>query len=95
MGRPKLYADAAAKNRAYRKRLAAQTVRVDRRRWAALEEQVNQLAEAVAEARRAGSPVARQIVGASSATIIDSLTAWFTKPQAASADPEMPPDEGG
>lgn len=78
MGRPKLYEDAAAKHRAYRKRLEEETVRVDRRRWAALEESVNRLAAAVAEARRAGCPVANEIVGCSTDTVLHSLTAWFT-----------------
>jgi len=77
MGRPKLYADAAAKQRAYRARLEAETMRVDRRRWAALEAQVERLAEAVEQARRAGCPVAGQIRGAASTTIMDFLTEWF------------------
>ena len=47
MGRPKLYADAAAKHRAYRQRLADETMRVDRRAWAMLEGGANQLAAAV------------------------------------------------
>lgn len=78
MGRPKLYADAAAKHRAYRKRLEAETVRVDRRAWAQLEESANRLALAVIEARVAGCPVARETVGASTYTVLDSLTQWFT-----------------
>lgn len=77
MGRPKVYADAAAKQRAYRARLAAEMVLVNRRRWAALEAQVERLGEAVEQARRAGCPIARQIRGAASTTIMDFLTEWF------------------
>lgn len=77
MGRPKLYADAAAKHRAYRKRLAAETKRVDRRAWALLEEGANGLAQALIDARAAGHPAAQGIVGASTYTILDSLTEWF------------------
>jgi len=78
MGRPKIYVDAAAKHRAYRARLAAETVRVDRGRWAALEGQANRLAEAVGQARAAGCAVAREIGGVLTAdTVLDSLSEWF------------------
>lgn len=78
MGRPKIHVDAAAKHRAYRARLAAETVRVDRSRWAALEGQANRLAEAVARARAVGCPVACEIRGVVAAgTVLDSLSEWF------------------
>jgi len=78
MGRPKVYVDAAAKHRAYRARLAAETVRVDRERWAALEGQANRLAEAVGQARAAGCAVACEIRGVLAAdTVLDSLSEWF------------------
>ena len=73
MGRTKQYTDAAAKHRAYRARLAVETVRVDRRRWAALEGRANRLAEAVGQARAAGCEVAREIAGAATDTVLDSL----------------------
>lgn len=77
MGRAKVYPDAAAKQRAYRARLAEEMVLVNRRRWAALEGRVNRLADAVSGARSAGCPMAREIRGAATDTILDSLTGWF------------------
>ncbi|HOQ28571.1 MAG TPA: hypothetical protein PLU39_16925 [Armatimonadota bacterium] len=93
MGRPKLYPDAAAKHRAYRKRLATETMRVDRRRWAALEAQVERLGDAVEQARRAGCPVAKQIRGACSTTTMDFLTEWFVQQAALPRDPTAAPIE--
>ncbi len=95
MGRPKVYADAAAKQRAYRARLAAEMKLVSRRRWAALEGQVERLGESVEQARRAGCPIARQIRGASSGTIMDFLTAWFLQRAALPHEPTMPPNGRG
>lgn len=56
MGRPKLYEDMAAKHRAYRARLAAEMVRVNRKAWAALEARTDRVAAAVAAARLTGCP---------------------------------------
>ena len=88
MGRTKQYTDAAAKHRAYRARLAVETVRVDRRRWAALEGRANRLAEAVGQARAAGCEVAREIAGAATDTVLDSLIDWFQRRAAPAGRPE-------
>ncbi len=77
MGRPKLYANAAEKSRAYRSRRAAEMILVERVALTALETQVDGLAAAVHSAQRAGCPIAQQIVGVSTGTVIDELTAWF------------------
>jgi len=77
MGRPKRDASAAEKQRAYRARLAAETVRVNRRAWAALEARRDRVAEAVWAARQAGCATAAQIVGASPDTVLEALSAWF------------------
>jgi len=75
--RPKLYPDAASKQRAYRVRLAEETMLVNRRRWAELEGRTDRLAEAVAAARKAGCPIAKQIRGSMRETVLDELAAWF------------------
>lgn len=75
MGRPKLYVDEAAKHRAYRARLAAETVRVDRHRQEALEVRVRRLGDALAQAWTAGSEVAREIRALAPHKVLDSLTA--------------------
>lgn len=77
MGRPRVYMNAAEKHRAYRARLASETVRVDRRLWAALEARRDRLAEAVKEARIAGCPLAKEVTGVHPDTILDSLAGWF------------------
>lgn len=83
MGRPKLYVNEAAKHRAYRARLAAGTVRVDQRQWAALEARVSRLGDAVGQAWAAGCEVAREIRAPAphkvldSLTVLDLLAAWF------------------
>lgn len=93
MGRPKVYADAAAKQRAYRARLAEEMMPVNRRRWAALEGRVSRLAEALDRARLAGCPVARQIRGSATETALDGLIEWF-EAQAALVQPAPPAGEG-
>ena len=77
MGRPKVYTDAAAKHRAYRMRREADTVRVSRKAWAALEARANRVVEAVIAARQARCPVAVQMVGIARDTVLDSLADWF------------------
>jgi hypothetical protein len=77
MGRPKVHADAAAKHRAYRARREAETIRVSRKAWAALEARTNRVVEAVVVARQEGCPVAVQVVGTARDTLLDSLADWF------------------
>lgn len=75
MGRPKLHGDEAAKHRAYRARLAAETVRVDRSRQEALERRVSRLGDALAQAWTAGSEVAWEIRAPATHKVLDPLTA--------------------
>jgi putative IMPACT (imprinted ancient) family translation regulator len=77
MGRPKLYADAAEKSRAYRARRAAEMVSVNRESLALWEARVERLAAAVRSAHSAGCPVASKIRGTSTQAVLDELTAWF------------------
>lgn len=77
MGRPKVYADAAGKHRAYRMRREAETIRVSRKAWAALEAGANRVVEAVIVARRVKCSVAVQIAGTGYDTLLDSLADWF------------------
>ena len=92
MGRPRLYADAAAKHRAYRARSAAETVRVDRRRLAALEARVSRLGDAFGQAWAAGCEVAREVREPAPNKVLDSLTAldllaaWFEERIALATD---------
>ena len=77
MGRPKRYANAAEKQRAYRARLAAETIRLSRRHWEAFIAQRERLGDAVRAARAVGCGTATQIAGGSADAILDLLTAWF------------------
>ncbi|OQA94968.1 MAG: hypothetical protein BWY25_02602 [Chloroflexi bacterium ADurb.Bin222] len=95
MGRPKLHVDEAAKHRAYRARLAVETVRVDRCRWEALEAGVSRLGNAFGQAWVAGCETAREIRAPAEHKVLDSLAAldllaaWFEE-QAALARARRP-----
>ena len=77
MGRPRVYESAAAKHRAYRARLAAEMVRVNRKAWAALEARTDRLADAVWAAQRSGCLDAQQIRSHSRDGVLDELAASF------------------
>lgn len=74
MGRPKVYANAAEKHRAYRARRAAEMILVNRESLLSLEARVAGLEASVRRARQAGCPIAAQI---SANSALDGLTAWF------------------
>jgi hypothetical protein len=77
MPRPRLYPDSAARQAAYRRRLRADTVVVDRRRFDYLHQRLETLRDAVHEAARHGDPLAKECLAGSSDTTIDKLIAAF------------------
>ena len=77
LGRPKRYENGAEKQRAYRRRLAEDMVRVNRRSLETLEAQVERLHGAVVTARRAGHPVAMQVSVFTVGAALEGLAAWF------------------
>jgi hypothetical protein len=79
MGRPKCYASPAARQAAYRQRLDAEMVRVNRQAWAQWEARITRLEDAIAQAARAGDPLARQMNSAHPEMMVDQLIAWFTR----------------
>ena len=78
MGRPKCYASPAARQAAYRQRLAAEMVRVNRRALTQMEERIARLLAAMAQAAHRGDPLARQLHRAHQDTTLDNLIDWFT-----------------
>ena len=77
MARPRQYANAAAKQSAYRQRLAATTAVVDRAALEQLHLRLNTLQDALWEAARRGDALASQCMAASVETMLDKLTAAF------------------
>lgn len=77
MGRPKQYATFAERQAAYRQRVREETVVIDRARLDRLRAQLDGLQLAIAQAKRAGDPCARQVGHASVETTLAALTAWF------------------
>lgn len=77
MCRPRQYANAAEKYRAYRARRAAEMILVNRASLEALETRVSRLTAAVQTAREAGCPIAGQMAGASVHAMLDELASWF------------------
>jgi hypothetical protein len=77
MGRPRLYGSAAERQRAFRQRLEAETVRVDRRSLDALHARLDRLQEVLGRAADAGDEIARACIAASVDTILEKLTRCF------------------
>ena len=77
MARPKLYASSAEKQTAYRARLCANSVTVERQSLDLLHQHLKQLQRAVSSAARRGDPLARRCVAASPDTVLEKLTAAF------------------
>lgn len=77
MGRPKRYATAADRQAAYRRRLRENTALVDRQALERLQQQLDQLQQALAAAHAQGDPLARAAYSASIETMLDKLTAQF------------------
>lgn len=73
-GRPRLYASAAEKQRAYR-REAGKSVRVDRAAYESLVDAIAHLREAVEEAAKRGHPLARACAGKKREVLIRTLAA--------------------
>jgi hypothetical protein len=85
MGRPKSYASPAARQAAYRERLNAEMVLVNRQALAHWEERVTRLLDAIAKAARAGDPLACQVRQADRGDTLDALITWFTQRAQAAA----------
>jgi hypothetical protein len=82
MARPRKHTDDAAKAAAYRERLAAATVRVDRAAMTALR-------AAVDAAAAAGDPVARTVRTGTADGLLRNLALWFEQ-RAAKASSDAP-----
>ncbi len=91
MGRPKSYASPAARQAAYRERLNAEMVLVNRQALAQWEERVTRLLDAITAATRAGDPLARQIIHTERGETLDALIAWFTQ-RAQASEPSSTKD---
>jgi hypothetical protein len=77
MGRPRLYASGAERQRAFRQRLEAETARVDRGALDRLHARLNRLQEAVRAAAKAGDEVASACEAAGVDTMLERLTHYF------------------
>jgi hypothetical protein len=77
MARPRQYASAAERQRAYRERLDEEMVRVNRRSLEGLEARLEQLHQAVRAASRAGDPVAQTCIAVSIDGMLDKMTRYF------------------
>ena len=77
MGRPRQYASAAERQRAYRERLDEEMVRVNRGSLERLEARLEQLHQAVRVAARAGDPVAQACSEGSIDGMLAKLTDYF------------------
>jgi hypothetical protein len=79
MGRPRQYASAAERQRAYRERLDEEMVRVNRRSLERLEAQLEELHQAVQAASRAGNSVAQACNEGSIEGMLARMTDYFTE----------------
>lgn len=77
MGRQKRYATAAERQAAYRHRVRADTLVVDRHAWEQLEQRLARLHAAITAARGQGESVAQQVGCVSVDSTLDQLTHWF------------------
>lgn len=77
MGRPRKYQSDAERAAAYRRRLAKNTVRVDRRTWERLQASLGRLQAAVEEAARAGDYTARLAQAERAETMLNVLAEHF------------------
>ena len=87
MGRVKYYASPAARQAAYRERLHAEMVPVNRQSLARWEERITSLLDAIAEAAHAGDPLARRVARSHRDATLDALIAWFTQRAQAASRP--------
>ena len=91
MGRPKCYTSPAARQAAYRTRLHAEMVLVNRHSLVQWEDRVTRLLDAITAATRAGDPLARQIIHPERGEPLDALIAWFTQ-RAQASEPSSTKD---
>ena len=77
MGRPRQYGSAAERQRAYRERLEAEMVRVNRGDLARLEARLERLSQAVREAARAGDGMAQACSEVSIDGMLAKMAAYF------------------
>jgi hypothetical protein len=77
MGRPRLYRSGAERQRAFRQRLEAETMRVDRAALDQLHARLDRLQAAVRAAASAGDDVASACSAASVDTMLEKLTRYF------------------
>lgn len=93
MGRPKCYASPAARQAAYRQRLDAEMVLINRQWLARWEDRVTRLQAAITQAAHAGNALARQVHRRDGDATLEQLIAWFTL----HGDVDRPPspDAGG
>lgn len=89
MGRPRQYASDAERQRAFRRRLEEEWVRVDRGALEQLHTRLDRLQEAIRAAAAAGDPTAQACGAASVDTLLERLIQHFTAcadaPRAAAA----------
>ena len=77
MGRPRQYATAAERQRAYRKRQEAEAPRVSRRALDGMHLRLEYLHDAIAAAAAAGDAVAKACPGSSWETMLEQLIHHF------------------
>jgi len=76
-GRPRLYASAAERTRAYRQREEQRTVKMDRVTLAQIEEHLARLMEAVHQAQEAADPLACSLNTVSRLDLLSDLAVYF------------------
>lgn len=88
MGRPRQYGSDAERQRAFRHRQAAVTVRVERRALDGLTARLEQLQEAMRGAAAAGDETARSCQAAHVETMLEKLIGYFRD---RASDPDQAP----
>ena len=91
MGRPKCYASPATRQTAYRQRLDAEMVRVNRGAWTRVEDRIARLLAAMAQAAHRGDSLALQLHRAHQDTTLENLIDWFATRGARDATPSAAP----
>ena len=76
-GRPRLYANAAEKTRAYRQREEQRTVKMDRITLERFEEDLERLRKAVYLAQERGDPLAQSLRAAMITDMLEDLAHYF------------------
>ena len=79
MGRPRQYASATARQAAYRQRVKATTVWVDREPFARTEQAIQALHGALGRAMDQGNALARELYGATPVDTVETTVAWVLK----------------